>query len=94
MRTDLVLIKPVVTEKTVAQTGKYTFLVNKSASKHDVMAAVKEFYGVEATKVNVVNTPLKDRVLGKGRVMIKRAEQKKAIVTLAEGKTIDFNAFK
>lgn len=94
MRTDLVLIAPVVTEKTVAQTGKYTFLVNREASKLDVVEAMKEFYGVDVAKVNIINTPLKERVLGRGRVMTKRAEQKKAIVTLAEGKSIDFNAFK
>ena len=94
MRKDLVILKPVVTEKTVAQPGKFTFIVNSGATKHDIMDAVKEFYGVEAVKVNVINTPLKTRTLGRGREITRRAEMKKATVTLAEGKTIDFNAFK
>lgn len=94
MRKDLVIIAPVVTEKTVAQIGKYTFLVHVDATKEDITEAVKEFYGADVQKINIIRTPQKTRVIGKGRTMTKRPEQKKAVITLGTNKTIDFNAFK
>ncbi|NJP04004.1 50S ribosomal protein L4 [Candidatus Gracilibacteria bacterium] len=95
IRTDQVLIEPINTEKTVTTLhGKYVFLVHQDASKTDVKAALKEFYGVDAEKVNMVNSPEKTRIVGQGVVARKRKPQRKAIVTLADGKTIDFNAFK
>ncbi len=88
------LIAPVVTEKTVAQTGKYTFQVHADASKETVATAVKSFYGVDAVKVNIVNLPAKTRTVGRGRLINKRPEFKKAIVTLKSGQTLNFNDFK
>lgn len=88
------LIAPVVTEKTVAQTGKYTFQVHNDASKETVASAVKSFYGVDAVKVNIVNLPAKTRTVGRGRLINKRPEFKKAIVTLKSGQTLNFNDFK
>jgi len=89
-----VLIQPVQTEKTQSQSGKYTFLVHPKATKADVKAAVKEFYGVEVVSVNMINLPEKTRIIGRGKVATKRRGLRKAVVTLAEGKTIDFNAIK
>lgn len=89
-----VLIAPVVTEKTVAQSGKYTFKVHGGATKQAVVAAVKAFYGVEAVSVNIINLPAKTRTVGRGREMTRRNETKKAIVTLKDGDTLNFNDFK
>ena len=91
-----VLVQPVQTEKTQMQTGagKYTFLVHPKATKTDVKKAVKEFYGVDVAGVNMVNLPAKSRIIGRGKLATKRRELRKAIVTLPEGKTIDFNAIK
>ncbi len=89
-----VLIRPIVTEKTVHQKNKFLFLVNGNANKEDVRRAVKDFYGVEVEKVNITILPEKARLVGRGKQSRKRAEQKKAVVTLKEGATIDFNAFK
>lgn len=89
-----VLRKPVVTEKTVAQKGKYTFQVAIDATKENVKSAVKEFYGVTVEKVNIVHLPEKTRLLRRGNEARKRAPFKKAIITLKKGETIDFNAFK
>ncbi len=95
IRTEQVLIEPINTEKTVTTLhGKYVFLVHSDATKTDVKNALKEFYGVEAEKVNMVNTPEKTKFVGRGVLARKRKPQRKAIVTLAAGKTIDFNAFK
>lgn len=89
-----VLINPIVTEKTVAQTGKYTFKVHKNASKASVASAVKSFYGVTPVAVNIVRLPAKTRLVGRGRTLQKRNETKKAIVTLKDGDTLNFNDFK
>ena len=96
IRVEDVLVKPLQTEKSVGQetAGKYTFVVNGEASKPDVVAAIKEFYGADVASVNIVNLPKKTRVVGRGVEMTKRRPTKKAIVTLPTGKTLDFNAFK
>ena len=89
-----VLVAPVVSEKSVAIPGKYTFKVDTGATKHEVKAAVKEFYGVEVVDVNMVAVKQKTRVVGRGRTATKRATGKKAIVTLKKGQTLNFNDFK
>jgi large subunit ribosomal protein L23 len=89
-----VLVAPIVTEKTVAQTGKYTFKVHGDASKQEVAQAVNAFYGVEVVSVNITINPAKTRTVGRGREISKRKQLKKAIVTLKNGETINFNDFK
>jgi large subunit ribosomal protein L23 len=89
-----VLIQPIQTEKTQSQSGKYTFLVHPKATKTQIKAAVLEFYGVEVLSVNMINLPEKMRIIGRGITATKRKSLRKAVVTLAEGKTIDFNAIK
>lgn len=89
-----VLVRPVVTEKTVAMKDKFSFVVHGSSTKEDVRKALKEFYGVDAINVHIINLPEKYRLVGRGRPMRKRSATKKAIVTLAKGTTLDFNAFK
>lgn len=89
-----VLIAPVVTEKTVAQTGKYTFQVHGGASKKSVAQAVMSFYKVEVTNVNIIRLPAKTRAVGRGRLINRRPSLKKAVVTLKTGQTLNFNDFK
>ncbi len=89
-----VLVQPVQTEKTQTQKGKYTFLVHPKATKTDVKKAVKEFYGLTVVSVNMVNLPEKTRLIGRGKLATKRRSLRKAIISLAEGKTLDFNAIK
>lgn len=89
-----VLVAPIVTEKSVAQSGKYAFRVHMDASKGDVKAAIKEFYGVDVQSVNMIAIKPKTRMVGRGRTMTKRSTGKKAIVTLASGQTLNFNDFK
>lgn len=92
--TTTVLVAPIVTEKTVATPGKYTFQVHGDASKKDVAVAVKSFYGVEVEGVNMIRLPAKTRMVGRGRTINKRASYKKAVVTLKDGATLNFNDFK
>ncbi len=94
MRVDEILLAPVVTEKSVAMNGKYTFKVNTGATKADVASAVNEFYGVTVESVRMINTPAKFRTGRRGQATRKKAEAKKAIVTLKDGESIDYNAMK
>lgn len=87
-----VLVRPLVTEKSaIAEgSGKYSFVVAKSASKDQIKSAVAEIYGVKPESVNVSNT--QGRQVRFGRTMGRRSDYKKAIVTLPKGKTIDIHA--
>ena len=89
-----VLIEPVVTEKTEAMVGKYTFRVHNKATKEDVKSAIKHFYNIDVEKVNITKVKPKSRLFGRGKVMVKRSGGKKAVVTLKEGQTLNFNDFK
>jgi large subunit ribosomal protein L23 len=89
METYRVLIKPLITEKTNLgpQGGKYTFKVNKCASKEQIKSAVEDRFGVKVVSVNTAKYlgKIKSRnYRGSG----KRPDWKKAIVTLAPGDTI------
>ena len=84
-----ILKSPVVTEKSTmgSQYGQVTFQVEKSASKPEIKAAVEALFKVKVTAVNTLITKGKTKRF-KG-VAGKRSDVKKAIVTLAEGQTID-----
>lgn len=99
MRTDSVILQPIITEKSVAEEAqnKKTFWVHRLATKADVVAALVEFYKVKETdvvKVNIINLPAKFRMAGRGRTITRRPEAKKAVVTLQAGKKLDYNTFK
>jgi len=84
-----VIRAPVVTEKTAraAESNQYVFRVATSASKEDVKKAVEGLFDVAVVSVQVANMPGKQRRF-RG-VPGRRADWKKAYVTLAEGQTID-----
>lgn len=93
MNLSQIIIRPVLTEKSVRNStaNKYTFVVNNKATKVDVKSALKALYGVSATKVNMLETRPKYR-FGRNRALIqKRGEEKRAIVTLRQGETLDLN---
>lgn len=90
-----VLIAPITTEKTVREPGKYTFSVHVDADKASIAEAIKHFYGnVKIKKINVVNLKGKKKTVGRGKDATRRKPLRKAIVTLGEGQTINFNDFK
>jgi large subunit ribosomal protein L23 len=90
-----ILIKPLVTEKMTAQSEKlnrFGFIVNRQANRVQIKNAVEQLYGV---KVNAVNTMVygaktKYRYTKSGVQKGKTSAFKKALITLAEGETIDF----
>jgi large subunit ribosomal protein L23 len=86
-----VLLKPVVSEKSYAllETNQYTFIVHPSASKPEIADAVRSIFDVTVLKVNTLNRQgKKTRNRRTGKVGSK-ASTKRAIVTLAEGDSID-----
>lgn len=94
MKTSEVLIKPVLSEKVNRLSEKYnryTFIVNKKANKLEIKKAVEEFYGITVEDVNTINVPskVKQRNTKAGLLTGRKSAKKKAIVTVAEGDTID-----
>lgn len=77
-----IIIKPIITEKSNVemQAGKYTFEVNKKATKVDVKRAVEKLFNVKVLKVNTINVSGKEKRVG--RNVGKTANWKKAIVSI------------
>jgi len=97
MKFSQVLIKPILTEKANNQQeklGRYAFKVNKKANKLEIKKAVEEFYGVNVTDVHTLVVPGKNKLRSTKAGMIQgvKPAYKKAIVTVAEGETIDLYA--
>ena len=86
-----IIRKPVITEKSMTAMAekKYTFIVHISANKVQIKKAVEEVFGVKVADVKTMRTLGKTKRVG---VHVgKRAEQKKAVVTLTEdSKGIEF----
>lgn len=86
-----IIIRPIISERSydMIALNRYTFEVAKEARKIEIAKAVEEVFDVKVVKVNTLNvTPKPKRVrYQKGLTR----SWKKAIVTLAEGDTIDFN---
>lgn len=82
---------PVVTEKTTLQkelNNQVTFKVDRRANRVDIKNAVEKNFN---TKVKQVRTlQVKGKVKQRGRIIGKRKDWKKAVVTLMPGQRIDF----
>ena len=87
-----VVLAPHITEKStmVSEYNAVVFKVANDASKPEIKAAVEALFNVSVTKVNTILTKGKTKKW-KG-TPYKRSDFKKAIVTLAEGQTIDITA--
>ena len=77
-----IIIAPVVTEKSndELQQGKYTFKVNKKATKVEIAKAVEKLFEVKVLKVNTMNVSGKNKRVGYH--LGKTSDWKKAIVTI------------
>lgn len=84
-----VVLRPIVSEKSYKMIGlgRYTFEVDKRASKPEIARAVEEIFNVKVTRVNTMRVSGKPRrvryALGETR------SWKKAVVTLGEGHSIE-----
>lgn len=83
------ILAPVITEKTtkLSEVNQVVFRVPHDATKPEIKKAVEELFKVKVKGVNTLVTKGKEKLFRgrKGR----RSDVKKAIVTLAEGSTID-----
>ncbi len=85
-----VLIRPIVTEKTMGQReeNRYTFEVAVKANKRQIQEAVEKIFDVTVSDVKTLTVKGKQRRWG--RRFYKTSSWKKATVTLADGDTITF----
>lgn len=86
-----IIIRPIITEKTMTgtQNKKYTFEVDKKATKIDIKRAVEKLFGVQVNKVNTLH--VRGQMRRQGRTQGYTRSWKKAVVTLTdESKTIEF----
>jgi len=84
-----VILAPVVSEKSYSALdhGVYTFIVNPKATKTEIRDAVQEIFDVKVVNVNTMWRKGKQKRTR--YVMGTRASTKRAVVTLAEGNTIE-----
>jgi len=97
MKLSEVLIKPILTEKANAQQEKlsrYAFKVDRKANKLEIKKAVETFYGVTVVDVNTAVVPGKNktRYTKAGFIQGMKGAYKKALVTVANGESIDLYA--
>ena len=84
-----IIVRPIVTEKTMAQqsaNNQVTFVVKKGTNKVQIAKAIEEIYKVKVVKVNVIVTP--ERKKRVGRFVGTVSGYRKAIITLAAGDSI------
>jgi large subunit ribosomal protein L23 len=88
-----ILRRPLVTEKSSYQSsklGQYVFEVASNATRTMVKDAVETIFDVEVVRVNVLRTAAKRSRRAKSRrLLVRKGSFKKAIVTLAEGQTLE-----
>lgn len=94
MKLSEVLIKPILTEKANAQQEslrRFAFKVARKANKLEIKKAIETFYGVTVVDINTAVVPGKNktRFTKAGFIQGRKPAYKKALVTVAEGETID-----
>lgn len=84
-----IIIRPLITEKNTnwMMLNKYSFEVDRFATKPQIKRAIESIFNVNVTKVHTMNVRGKKR--RRGRDFGYTRDWKKAIVTLAEGDRIE-----
>jgi len=84
-----IIYRPVISEKTygLLDENKYTFVVDHRANKTQIRQAIEAIFDVTVTNVNTMNRPGKRK--RRGLIVGKRADTKRAIVTVAAGDEIE-----
>jgi len=87
-----IILRPLVTEKSMresSENNKYSFKVDPRANKIQIARAIEAIFNVRVTDVHTMNVVGKSRRRSYKYRIGKTAKWKKAIVTLAQGSTID-----
>ena len=85
-----IILAPVVSEKSydlIEHNNTYTFEVDPRSNKYEIRDAVEKVFGVTVLRVNTMNR--KGKTKRTGYKLGKRKDVKRAVVTLAEGDSID-----
>lgn len=85
-----IILAPVVSEKSydlIEELNTYTFEVDPRSNKEEIRDAVEKIFDVTVLRVNTMNRKGKRKRYG--YTMGKRKDVKRAVVTLAEGDSID-----
>ena len=84
-----VIVRPIVSEKSYAgiERNSYTFLVDPRANKTEIKEAIQRIWDVRVTSVNTLKR--RGKVKRRGWTRGRRPDEKRAIVTLAEGDRIE-----
>jgi large subunit ribosomal protein L23 len=86
-----IIRRPVITEKTNIQKEEHnqvSFEVDRRANRVEIARAVETIFKVKVAKTRTVQ--VKGKIKRRGRILGKRKDWKKAIVTLMPGQRIDF----
>lgn len=96
MKQSIVLKKPVITEKSMAdaQNGVFTFEVDRDANKNQIRKTAEELFKVNVIKVTTVTTKPEIKRTGKKRLLNKVGGAKLARIWLKEGQKIELFEFK
>jgi large subunit ribosomal protein L23 len=90
MDAHLIIKRPLVTEKSTLareEGNKYIFEIDRRANKIEVGKAVEKLFKVKVLEVRTMNMAGKEKRMG--RILGKKSDWKKAIVTLAPGNSIE-----
>jgi large subunit ribosomal protein L23 len=84
-----IIIRPLITEKNtnLMQLGKYSFQVDRNATKPQIKRAIETLFSVKVTAVNTMN--VRGKLRRRGKESGYTADWKKAVVTLAPGNRIE-----
>ena len=87
-----VIVSPIITEKAtrILENNQVVFKVSPTATKPQIKTAVESLFGVKVVGVNTINIKGKRKVF-KG-IKGTRASIRKAMITLAEGQSIDLSS--
>ena len=89
--TKQVLLKPLLSEKSLAQQAldRYTFFVEQNCKKSMVKASVEDVFKVKVLKVWFKKKPGENKKTGKKKLTKKTADRKIAVVQLEKGQKIE-----
>jgi large subunit ribosomal protein L23 len=86
-----IIRKPLITEKTTIQkevANQVTFEVDRRANRVEIRRAIEQLFNVRVSQVRTMQ--IKGKRKRRGRIIGKRRDWKKAVVTLMPGERIDF----
>ncbi len=86
-----IIRRPLITEKSNIQKdelGQYSFEVDRDANRIEIRRAIEQIFNVKVRSVRTMH--VRGKIKRRGRILGKRKDWKKAIVTLTPGERIPF----